>query len=367
MTVSLVRETEAYYDEFRGEPPYAEEIVSDEDYGYVQYYKPIPVSMGFEIEQLDANICYQLTITYQWHRDGSGPYETALPPIIYPGRKLKEFIDVCKRTPNCTWEWTSEIPHPLVRERMAGCGSHIHFRPRDDLEYIRAKWLEAWATAYNTLVECVPLVLPMFAWGRGRTFTFRHEALMWADIATRRVTPATIRRFLDPNYTGHPYDDVALNRKTMEKPLTLELRLAETHPGIAYELAILLNRIIRKCFERRFNSPKMSDRMETMSKIERAVNRSIFANINLYTALETVEPIKFIRGREIPLLQREYKNYLELFDDILINYGHAYPPMGRVCRLFLHRGEPFKNPNAVWNTFVPFGQFRWDQEEIPSK
>jgi len=41
--------------------------------------------------------------------------------------------------------------------------------------------------------------------------------------------------------------------------------------------------------------------------------------------------------------------------------------MARVCRLFLHEGEPWRNPRALWNTFVPYGEFRWDQAEIPSR
>jgi len=70
--------------------------------------------------------------------------------------------------------------------------------------------------------------------------------------------------------------------------------------------------------------------------------------------------------REIPLLDRGYPNYLELFKDILRHYGHPYPPMARVCRLFLHEGEPWRNPNAVWNIFVPYGEFSWEQD-IPSR
>jgi len=366
VSVDIIREAKRYYREFRGDPPAAEEIVSDEDYAYVEYYKPMPVTFGFEIEQPDRKICQVLRLTYEWHYDGSGPYETATPPGTYPGRKIKEFIDTCKRNPDCTWEWVSEMPHPRIEGRIVGCGSHIHFRPREDVEYIRREYLEAWATAHNTLVECVPLVLPMFAWGRDGVFTFRREALYWARLVTRRVSPATMRRFLEPSYTGHPYESVALNKKTWEKPLTLELRLNETHPAIAYELAIILNRIIRKCFERGFVSPKMRDRLDTISKIEAAVRDSIEYGQNLYSTLEQVGPIRFIKGREIPGLDDEYENYLKLFDDILINYGHPYPPMARVCRLFLHRGEPWKNPHAVWNTFAPFGEFRWDQPEIPS-
>ena len=369
MTISEVEVASEFYGELRGDPPSEEEIVSDKDSGWIAYYKPMPVSFGFEIEQLDTDVCHQLRFAYPWHYDGSGPYETALPPSIYPGRRLKGFIDMCRATPNCEWTWKSEISHPQAPARMAGCGSHIHFRPRQDVEYISAQWVAAWTSAYNTLVETVPLVLPMFCWGRERdnVFTFRREALYWAKIVRRRVSPATTRRFLSPTYSGHPYDAVAWNKKVEEKPLTIELRLNETHPAIAYELAILLNRIIRKCFERGFVSPKMADRVHVIEEIERHAERSIERQENLYTILEMIQNINFLPGREIPTLARGYRNYLELFKDILRNYGHPYPPMGRICRLFLHEGEPWRNPHAVWRTFVPYGEFRWDQAEIPSR
>lgn len=368
MTFSEVEVASEFYGELRGDPPSEEEIVSDRDVGWIKYYKPMPVSFGFEIEQLDTDVCSTLRFSYDWHYDGSGPYETALPPSVYPGRMLKGFIDRCRTTPDCTWKWKSEIDHPRAPSRRAGCGSHIHFRPRQEIEYISAQWVAAWTTAFNTLVEVVPLVLPMFCYGRERdaVFTFRREALYWAHIVRRRVSEATTMRFLDPGYSGHPYDAVAWNKSRETKPLTIELRLNETHPSIAYELAILLNRIIRKCFERGFVSPKMTDRVHMIEEIERHTARSIERQENLYTILEMVEDIRFMRGREIPLLDQGYPNYIALFKDILRNYGHPYPPMGRVCRLFLHEGEPWRNPSALWNTFVPYGEFKWDQE-IPSR
>lgn len=366
MTFNEVKLAEEFYHELRGDPPTDEEIVSDGDVAWVNYYKKMPVTFGFEIEQLDRDVCDGLRLSYDWHYDGSGPYETALPPSTYPGRMLKSFIDRCRQTPGCAWVWKSEIQHPYQHDRWAGCGSHIHFRPRQDVESINAQWLEAWTTAYNTLVETVPLVLPMFCWGRARNnvFTFRQEALMWANIVKRRFTTRTMSTFMQPSYTGHPYDAVAMNKKTQEKPLTLELRLNETHPAIAYELAIILNRIIRKCFDRGFVSPKLSDRNHVLDEIERHTSDSINRSENLYRHLRQVESISF--SREIPLLDRGYPDYVELFKDILRNYGHPYPPMARVCNLFLNEGEPWRNTDAVWHTFVPYGEFQWDQD-IPSR
>ncbi|GAH70056.1 unnamed protein product, partial [marine sediment metagenome] len=149
MTFSEVEVASEFYNELRGDPPSEEEIVSDRDFGWIKYYKLMPVTFGFEIEQLDTDVCSQLRFAYPWHYDGSGPYETALPPSTYPGRKLKGFVDTCRNTPGCTWTWKSEISHPHARGRKAGCGSHIHFRPRKDVDYISAQWVEAWTSAFN--------------------------------------------------------------------------------------------------------------------------------------------------------------------------------------------------------------------------
>lgn len=365
MTYSVVEEASSYYSELRGEAPWSEEVASDSDMEFVQVYRKMPVSFGFEVEQDDEDICRLLRITYEWHFDGSGPLETAFEPAIYPGRAIKEFIGKCRSERGCEWTWSSE------NREGRGCGSHIHLRPREDVDYISAQYVEAWTTAYNTLAEVVPLVLPMFCYGSARAgaFTFRREAMTWArlDSCTRRMDRARMADFLQPSYVGHPYEAVALNRKHPAKPLTLELRLAETHPSVAYELAIILNRVIRKCFERGFRSPKLLDRVDKIREIEHAASLSISRSQNLYIHLSYVRDLAFEPDRAIPGLQARYGNYLDCFRDILVNYGHPYPPMARICRLFLAGGEPWKNPTALWNVFhAPFGEFRWEQD-IPAK
>jgi len=364
ITERLVDEAKSYFEEFRGLDPCYEEIVSEADVVWVKDYKPMPSTFGYEIEQKDTDICYDLRRIYEWHYDLSGPLETALPPSPFPGRVAKSFIDNVKRY-GCVWHWKNEFWAP---PRWRGCGSHLHFRPRDDVGYVYENWLEAWATMHNTLVEVTPLIAPMFAWGR-ESFRYRREVLRWAKLVHRRLGPASMRRYLDISYTGHPYDSVALNRKIAGKPLTLEIRLNETHPAISFVVGILLNRIIRRCFERGFLSPKMKNRVEVINAVDRAITDSIGRGISLYETMEReideVGGITFTRT--IPGLKRKYDSWGAFFDELLIEYMPSYPPKARVCRLFLHRGEPWKNPNAVWNTFAPMGEFRWDQPEIPVK
>lgn len=354
-----LEEVKAYFSEFEGEDLWEEELATDEPI-YVKYYKPMPVTFGFEIEQNDRDICLELRGLYEWHYDGSGPLETAIGPATYPGRLVRSFIDNVKRY-GCVWQWKHELP-PVSRRPYAGCGSHIHFRPRDTIPYIYAQWVEAWTVAWNTMVEVVPFILPIFAWGDRTKLYFRSSAPRWATFVTHRLSPASVRVFLDPNYVGHPYGGIAWNRKTRDKPLTLEIRFNETHLSIAYYASIIINRIIRKCYERAFNSPKLLTGIRTriLNAIEDAYKDACRWKANLYETLADIGPIEFEPGREIPLLRRRYEKYFDLFDDIIRKYTPSYPPMARVGRLFLRRGYPAANYRSVWNVFEPFGQFKWD-------
>ncbi|GAH66182.1 unnamed protein product, partial [marine sediment metagenome] len=43
MTISEVEVASEFYKELRGDPPSAEEIVSDRDFEWIKFYKPMPV------------------------------------------------------------------------------------------------------------------------------------------------------------------------------------------------------------------------------------------------------------------------------------------------------------------------------------
>jgi hypothetical protein len=402
----MISEEEArggeYYFEPRRDPVTGEELLYDIEKAR---WTTIPCTSGMEIEQLDRDImrCERLTREYEWHYDGSGPYETALLPSIAPYEQIKKFVGVVLEE-GCMWEWKNSIVRRLwYGEVEKGCGSHIHMRPRpsklhkevdaakpperqvpglqDDPEYEHPDHVtleDVWATAHNTLIEVFPWILPLFCAGYPSVFAFRPEATFWAKFDWRRMSPDAFREFLSPSYLDHPYVAVAPNRKTREKPLTLELRLNEAHPCIAYVTIILLNRIIRKCYERGYVSPKLAlaspQRMDLYNALSDAVVKSRTENRSLYEVLEEkVEAwvrehgkIAFEPGREIPLLKREYDSYYKLFRDIMYYYLHFMsPPEYRVYLLFRERGNPRRNWRRLWYVMhAPKGEFYWEEPYI---
>lgn len=387
-----VEEARRYYNEFRGRIPLNQhELVNpSQDDVWAQEYRPVPVTFGFEVEQDAEDISYAIrgeeTISgeqYHWHRDGSGPLETTFGGGKYPGVPCRDFVEYVKKK-EVTWIWRSEI-----RRRRRGCGSHLHFRPREeDLSHLRMNVVNAWTTTYNTLLEVTPLVAPLFCWG-GMTghFGYRNKWKDWAKLNTTRLATRSVRSVLDypEDSSLRHYRHVTWNERKgedfpphMRKPLTIEMRLAETHPGIAYEAAILVNRVIRKCIDRGFVSPKLDRtedrtlnmRLETFNRIDNALEQSRIRSSethNLYELMDThVAVIDFEPGRGIPDMEEHYPTWSTFFDDFLRTYGDPYHPMARVCRLFLHRGVPSENQNAVWDIFNEYGDFSWDQD-IPSR
>jgi len=370
-------------------------------------WSTIPMTSGMEVEQYDDDICYALRDKYDWHYDGSGPLETALEPSIAPLTKIKEFIDFVLDN-NCEWDWKGfYLWYSDCRFRVedisceAGCGSHIHFRPRPaehhkqnpkyrhfpgldkDPPYPHPETVsleDVWATAYNTLIEVYPFIIPLFVYGNSRAPIYkpRSSILTWAEFVSRRYSPEVFyENFMSEDYYGHPYHAVALNRKTENKPLTIEIRLNESHPAIAYFTIILLNRIVRKVFDRGYLSPKLemteSDRISLYNYIADKVYDSSRYRADLYTALESaVEkfvhdygPIRFVKGREIPGCKREYDSYFKLFRDIIYNNSHWMNPVEhRISQLFIRKGNPSKNSDKLWRIFrIPKGQFCWNDPE----
>lgn len=323
--------------------------MAPEDWYYVKYYRKMPVSCGFEIEQWSGNITRRVRTIYDWHIDGSGPLETTLGPALYPGREIHSFL---RNIGADRWKWTGELP-PEAENR--GCGSHIHFRVREELA---VDVLQAWTCLYNTMIEVFPILLPLVS-----AFTMkplRREAGEWAKAVTLRYTPVRMARFLRYDFDGREYHYVTPN-KHAAKPLTLEMRLNEAHPSLAYCTAILINRIARKCFDRRFQSPKLADRRRVLTDWMQHVYQKC-AYLDWETAYEYLEQNRDIRfTRPIPLLDREYPNMLAVFQDILRKYIPRYPPLARVGRLAMNKGDPAHNPNSIWNIWVPYGQFAWEE------
>jgi hypothetical protein len=370
----------------------------------------IPMTSGIEIEQKDRDICYRLRDKYEWHYDGSGPLETALEPSITPLTKIKEFIDFVLDN-NCEWEWkgfyysvfcsNDPVRYCGNTDCENGCGSHIHLRPRpSELHKQNPKYSnfyginkdppyphpetvsleEVWATAYNTLVDLVPFIFPLFVYGNKNAPLYKPRVSItyWADLSPTRYSPETFyNTFMRPDYYGHPYGAIALNRKTEDKPLTIELRLNETHPAISYFIIIIINRIVRKVFDRGYSSVRLdmgqNERTAFYSTIREAISKSGRCQTDIYTALEEAfenyvqnhGPVRFEQGREIPGCRREYNSYFRLFKDILhANSNWLNPVEERIYRLFAMKGNPAKNCSMLWRIFrIPKGEFCWEEPE----
>lgn len=131
------------------------------------------LTFGMEIEQPDFLISQELRRRYEWSYDGSGPLETALPPSKHPLVQIHRFVQTVIETKS-EWSWVNEYSH---FGRFHGCGSHIHFRPREDIPVIKENWIEAWTTIYNTFVEVTPFLLPCLCWGNPETIgTYNQES-----------------------------------------------------------------------------------------------------------------------------------------------------------------------------------------------
>lgn len=352
----------------------------------------IPCTSGMEIEQDydDVRRCRRIMEEYEWHFDGSGPYETPLPPSIAPYREVKRFISLVLED-DCCWEWKGYYDY-------TSCGSHIHLRPRPSALHKRANpdvpgiegdpeydhpphvaYEDVWATTYNTLVEVYPWILPLFAAGGPEVMRFRPRVTHWAQFNDDRVSPGRMReRYLSPGYFGHPYLAVALDRKTEAHILTIELRLNENHPAISYVAILILNRIIRRVYERGYISPKLAldpyRRGQLYRELEEAVARSALDDTDLYEELEaTVRrfvdrygPIRFEPGREIPRVKSEFRSYFEIFHSIIHYYTDWRSPVEyRVYKLYAARGNPRRNWKELWHLMhKPAKEFCWREPPI---
>lgn len=420
MTSERVRRAQRKYGMFKGEPLFLEETASEDDLDYVPYeYKKVPVNFGFELEQKPADIGvpqhrilnresfqhYGLT----WDYDLSGPYEAQLPAgtrgsMRYPGREVHQFYRLLAQQGNF-WNWKGEFSGN-------GCGCHMHFSARTEIESpyrLQENPYEAWTVLYNTLVEVVPFLKPLFAWGKEGIFSHRESIRSWASDRRLRLSVSSVRNKLD-NPTGFGEDkhnSVAFHPASGEpeerdglgslfstrsrfvtpqvgvaaKPITVEMRMNEAHPSATYLSGILLNRIVRKCIERGYRSPKLEvsnaakfrgtslDRDELLenmtdlsSKSYDWISRGRFSSLyDLYDS--HIKDIRFQENRGIPLLDEQYDSYMDLFKAILRKYIPTYPPLARVALFYYDEGDPWSGMNQThfWEIFAPLNEFPgWD-------
>jgi len=296
----------------------------------------------------------------KWMYDGSGPAEWSYGISKIGANVLKMFLnDWFYNSPtHYVWEWRAEY---LSNGRHHGCGSHTHLRPVLQNGNIG----ETWATAWNTVVTLLPFMMPFFVWKERA----RLEASTWARPYYRRYAPATIEekvRALDGNNGRDNYCIVSLTGITYcPKPLTIEIRISETHPTFSLAGMQILNRIIGGAFKRGYISPKVTpDTERKLLEIEERV----VCREPVYEVLEDVGPIEFLPGRGIPGIKKlVFKNAWEVTKAICnILLRHGRDVWGRwtvrVAKLISERGIPAENSWACWRVLEK--DFNWEEPEI---
>jgi len=365
----------------------SEEIANPQDYNRVNTNRAMVLTFGIEIEQPADRISRALKERYDWHYDLSGPLETNLPPSTMPNMMIKKFVDTVNET-HSQWEWVGEYTRGYER---IGCGSHIHFRPRDDLYANTTYWAETWATLHNTCVELVPFLAPLLAWGNPVYGKHHFRELIWKWAKTndfKRYNADTFERnFLTPSYRDHPYYYVAPDRKTEEHVLTIEIRLAECHPVVASYFGTIMEKIVARCYARGFKSPKLIGDREGRYNRERVFN--IIFEAMYYHAKHVGHPDMPIRVGDyieqrlreegidklyfepsIPLPRgieiKEAKGYYDVFDTITNWTTADVNFQRRIYDFYWQRGIPLKNAMDFWNVYAERGQFRWSDPNIRS-
>lgn len=265
----------------------------------------------------------RLSSNDSWHRDGSGPQEADYGPY----KQVKSLLNAFKR--DCrddatgrlrTWNWHNSGPN-------GGCGSHVHLHVGDGFSSSDEEGdgnLEAWTVTWNTAVELVPFMLPMFCadWSEG----FRDSADYWASPNTTRYSQSTMGDIVaNPSAQSRNYDAVTWNGADFSgKPLTLELRVNEAHPGQAVVGLLFLRRMCGRCVEKGWSPKLAGNRSSLMADIYSAVYNSD----DPIEALRNTGPVRFEEGRGIPGLSRyerdgvqEFENALQVFRAILSSMG----------------------------------------------
>lgn len=342
---------------------YVEEAYDDETMALAAARK-LPLTFGYEIEQPDEIVPEVMRRIYAWDRDLSGPIEMRLPPSTHPTYEVKKFVSAVL-THRAKWEWHNEYRDEIGELR--GCGSHLHFRVREEMfRHLGEGYVnDVWATAYNTFIEVTPFLIPILAWsGVYRLHRFRRKVKRWAMHDSKRVSVAEAGFCRSPTYINTcNYKAVVFKRKTEEKPLTIEVRLAESPPQVSMYFSSLMGRIVKECLSgARPLSPRLSPDVrggffEAFRNL--LYEAAYYYDKDVYWVLRELKNIKF--DRPIPRLKDRYDNALEVFKDILVYYTPGWDPYMRLFYFFMNELKPYENQDAVWEVFMKFGIFYWER------
>lgn len=323
-----------------------------------------PFTHGMEIEQMRSRLPSGTTdrtgTLPDWERDMSGPHETAIGAYKNAKTILDRFY-AGTRDERGSWEWHA------AGSDGSGCGSHVHICLAED---VFEDDVEAWTISYNTAVELAPFLAPFFChdWEAGFRSGARYSSSRlaidrWAEPQLTRLSTDSIRdRVRNSSRYSRGFDSVTFNPAEGEKPVTVEIRMNDAHPGVALTGALYARRVAGRAVEGGW-SPKLESRDMRRRAYEliyeEAVDRGLFA------AMATEERFAFRDGRGIPGVDRlEFDSMLEVLKAII----RAYPQTPhswsyRVQRLVTQGRDdyaPARNRYALWRLDNPEGQFHWD-------
>lgn len=335
----------------------------------------IPISHGMEVEQCESQVPAEILNDRgndyfgRWGHDGSGPREFEdLGPSKQVGRLLKNFCRTARQYDDtCPWNWTN------TTRRGSGCGSHAHLAFEQDGVDEEEK-IEGYTIAWNTAVELTPFLAPFWChdWSDG----FRGSVGRWASGQTTRYSQSTVRQRLD-NPRSRTYDSVTFNPPYSDgKPLTVELRLVESHPSFALVGLTFLRRIMTKAMRGGWSPKLAGDREAVLRDVyEKIYNASRYGG--LFEAMKETREIRFQEGRGIPGTdKREFDNAWQVLKKILAvngtgkgNYDDRVKKLvkaaGEGTEVGGMRGEysggelgPQNNTTAMWHTIDE--DFEWE-------
>lgn len=345
----------------------------------------IPMTHGMEIEQFDLpnEISQDPEGKYwgTWEHDPSGPREIEIGPGKHVKRLIGDFNETARQYGRLPWVWASS-------NGSSGAGSHVHFNVDnvDDEETT----IKAWTIAYNTIVDLLPVLSPFFChnWEEGFRDGTDYDSSQtnvehWASPVTARYDTDSMRQYYQrPDSFSRAYDAITANPSDHTgKPLTLELRLSDSHPVFALTGSYYLRKTVKRCFDRDW-SVKIDRQASQGINIVREMYDRIYHipdGSNLINELQRPLRIEFEDGREVPNLDSTYACPYDLLEDILIEIT---PRWGedradrRASNLVRYAGDlvrsrrsdpfvenvsripcPSRNERAIWH--MDTEQFSW--------
>jgi hypothetical protein len=152
------------------------------------------------------------------HKDGSGPYEISIPPSNLRCHKSKIIWALMLYKLGIRYVAYQEYNED--EERELNCGSHVHIYIRDFKESYRR--YDFYEYMRNALRLTIPFWAQRVYWENNNLYAvFRPDVIEWAPDSVHPV-------FRGPFY-GNNYAVMVYNTKGEDKPITLEIRIAEAH------------------------------------------------------------------------------------------------------------------------------------------